>query len=62
MNYRTYTTTLQYTPKKKCISIVLNIFRDNCNTLEELKTKAMQFFLGGEGQPQVYHGRCANGE
>ena len=36
-------------PPKFSISIVINLFRDNCNTQEKLKTKVIQNSGGGGG-------------
>ena len=43
-------------PPKFSMSIVINLFRDNCNTQEKIKTKVIQNLEGGGG------GGCKNGE
>ena len=50
---------LVWSPKFS-ISIVINLFRDNCNTQEKLKTKVIQN-SGGGGGDKVNYRRCKNG-
>ena len=47
-------------PPKFSISIVINLFRDNCIPQEKLKTKVIQ--NSGGGGDKVNYRRCKNGE
>ena len=40
-------------PPKFSISIVINLFRDNCDTQEKLKTKVIQNSEGGGGDVKM---------
>ena len=40
-------------PPKFSMSIVINLFRDNCNTQEKLKTKVIQNSGGGGGDVKM---------